>query len=609
MLQTISLRKKVILPLLAGAALLLLLATFFTSQNLERRFQEKTRLRAEVIANAIGYAAQSFKFGSELQRFVSSLGADRDVKRIVVVGGHPLRVVASTHNAVRGLPIDALPSAAVRAALMHVLAGKEEDGFDKEGSRNEGSHIEGSHNEGSHIEEYAGFHDDDIEGTRDFFFALHLILAQPNSTRSGLEHGAVVVVMDTQPLKNELWQSTREMLFAAFLSIAGAGMLVWLTLQRFVLAPLDTMAATLKQRALGNSAARSDIHSRDELGHLAVTVDALFDQLDQEEHARAEAESALHSHRRELHETNEILRSRNLALEDANQKLAASQSQLLQTGKMAAIGQLAAGVAHEINNPIGYINSNLRALDHYVSDILHALSAYETLENDALQNDALENASPLTQTLQELQTLKERLDLSFIRSDLPKLVHETREGSDRITTIVRSLRDFSRSDANEPWQMANIEKGLDASLNIAWNELKHKADVIKEYGGVGEIECMPSQLNQVFLNLMINAGHAMAERGNIWIRTERTPDRVFIEVADSGTGIAPDLIEKIFDPFFTTKPVGKGTGLGLAVSYGIIQKHGGEISVTSCLGMGTTFRIGLPLVHPETAPADKDATA
>jgi signal transduction histidine kinase len=266
-------------------------------------------------------------------------------------------------------------------------------------------------------------------------------------------------------------------------------------------------------------------------------------------------------------------------------KLQEAQSQLLQSEKLASIGQLAAGVAHEINNPVGYISSNLGSLDNYIKDLFSMLDAYE-------QAEILMGGDPAS--LQELQALKQSLDIKFLKEDIVDLVNESQEGVKRVKQIVQDLKDFSHVDQAE-WQWADLHKGLDSTLNVAHNEIKYKADVIKAYGDVPHVECIASQLNQVFMNLMVNAAHAIEERGTITVRTGRRDEEVYVEVADTGKGIPPEHLKRIFDPFFTTKPVGKGTGLGLSLSYGIVSKHGGRFEVESEVGKGTTFRVWLPV--------------
>lgn len=196
--------------------------------------------------------------------------------------------------------------------------------------------------------------------------------------------------------------------------------------------------------------------------------------------------------------------------------------------------------------------------------------------------------------------MREQVELSYLKEDIPALMRESREGIVRVRKIVQDLKDFSRVDENQEWQWANLHQGIDSTLNIVSNEVKYRADVIKEYGDIPDVECLPSQINQVIMNLVVNAAHAMGnERGVITIRSGTLDENVWIEVADNGAGIPEENLTRIFDPFFTTKAIGKGTGLGLSLSYGIIQKHGGSIKVASQRGAGTTFRIMWPIHHNE----------
>jgi two-component system, NtrC family, sensor kinase len=282
------------------------------------------------------------------------------------------------------------------------------------------------------------------------------------------------------------------------------------------------------------------------------------------------------------------LRERNAELEIANAKLKGAQEQVVQSEKLASIGQLAAGVAHEINNPIGYVNSNLSTLQTYVSQLLTAI---ETLAA------ALSRKGGAT-TIAEVQEIRQRFDIDFLATDLPQLLIESREGIERVCKIVRDLKDFSRSDRGEAWVSADLQRGLESTLNIVWNELKYKAQIVKTFGDPPPIECLPSELNQVFMNILMNAGQAIKERGVITVSTGCSGDKVWVAIGDDGEGIPADVLPRIFDPFFTTKPVGSGTGLGLAISYGIIAKHHGTIEITSVPGQGTLLRIELPIKQP-----------
>jgi signal transduction histidine kinase len=206
----------------------------------------------------------------------------------------------------------------------------------------------------------------------------------------------------------------------------------------------------------------------------------------------------------------------------------------------------------------------------------------------------MNEAEMTTETQNVLATLKEKIDLVYLREDVANLLSESVDGLQRVKRIVQDLKDFSHVDESEK-QSANLEMGLDSTLNVIWNELKYKTEVVKDYAGIPNIICMPAQINQVFMNLLMNAGQAIEDKGKITIRTRQEGENVWVEVEDTGKGIKPEHLERIFDPFFTTKPVGKGTGLGLSLSYGIVQKHGGRIEVKSEVGNGSVFRVVLPL--------------
>ena len=272
-------------------------------------------------------------------------------------------------------------------------------------------------------------------------------------------------------------------------------------------------------------------------------------------------------------------------------KLEEAHNQLLQSEKLASIGQLAAGVAHEINNPIGFVNSNLGVLKKYVSNLLQIIDLYESgrhfLAADAVLQGRIEQACATA-------------DLEFLRNDIETLISESIEGATRVRRIVQDLRDFSRVDSAE-WQSADLHAGLESTLNVVWNEIKFKADVVREFGTLPPVECRLSQVNQVFMNLLVNAAQAIPEHGTITLRSGCVGDKAWISISDTGQGVPQELMTRIFDPFFTTKPVGKGTGLGLSVSYGIIAKHGGHIDVQSEPGQGATFTVWLPVRRQDAA--------
>ncbi len=270
-------------------------------------------------------------------------------------------------------------------------------------------------------------------------------------------------------------------------------------------------------------------------------------------------------------------------------KLEDTQKQLLQSEKLAAIGQLAAGVAHEINNPMGYIRSNLATLRGYAADLIEVINAYQEAESFLPADAAVRN---------RIDKAKQKADLPFLTKDMSSLIAESIDGAERVRRIIQDLKDFSRQGDSD-WERVDLHECLESAVNMVWNEIKYKVELVRDYGKLPPIECIPSRLSQVFVNLLVNAAQAIPERGSIAISTRSLGDHVEIAIADTGTGIPADAITKVFDPFFTTKAVGKGTGLGLSVSHGIVQNHGGEIDVVSQEDHGTTFTVRLPVEPPK----------
>ncbi len=276
-----------------------------------------------------------------------------------------------------------------------------------------------------------------------------------------------------------------------------------------------------------------------------------------------------------------------------NLKLTEAHNQLLQSEKMASIGQLAAGVAHELNNPIGFVHSNLGTLKTYIDDIFQIAAVCEAAATEA--------GNP--EDFARIQAIKMEKDFAYIKTDIYQLLAESVEGLQRVKKIVQDLKDFSRPGETE-WQWADLNQGIESTLNIVWNELKYKCTVKKSYGELPQVRCLAAQLNQVFMNLLVNAAQAIETKGEIVISTSTLDaDTVQIRISDTGKGIQPEHMNRLFEPFFTTKPVGKGTGLGLSITWGIIKKHAGRIEVTSEEGKGTTFTITLPVEPPETDAA------
>lgn len=251
---------------------------------------------------------------------------------------------------------------------------------------------------------------------------------------------------------------------------------------------------------------------------------------------------------------------------------------------MASIGQLAAGLAHEINNPMGFVTSNLNTLGRYVDRLVEFL---------AIQSDALQASAPLAK-VKKLNLVRKKMKVDYIREDAVELLAESLEGALRVKEIVGNLKNFSRTDEAKI-QETDINASLESALKIVWNELKDKARVIREFSDLPMVRCNTQQINLVFLNLLVNAADAIPKQGEITLKTRQEGDVVLVSVSDTGIGIPARIRERVFEPFFTNKGVGNGIGLGLSMSYDIVKKHGGELTLESKEGKGTTFTVRLPV--------------
>lgn len=298
----------------------------------------------------------------------------------------------------------------------------------------------------------------------------------------------------------------------------------------------------------------------------------------------------------ELKKINEELLCANGELEQANRELKTAHAKLLQQEKMASIGMLAAGVAHEINNPIGYIHSNMGTLLKYVDKIMEMFQIYDAI----IEETATHVGDGCRNPKEKIETKKRELRMDYVLEDLAALARESSEGTTRVKKIVADLKNFSHADDEKPAH-ADINELLETTLNIVWNELKYKTEVTKNYADLPLVRCYPMQLNQVFMNLLVNAAQAIEKQGRIDITTRQEGDNVIVSIADDGCGIPGESLPKIYDPFFTTKPVDKGTGLGLSVACDIIQRHQGKIEVKSQAGVGTEFTLTIPMSEDHDA--------
>jgi two-component system, NtrC family, sensor kinase len=349
--------------------------------------------------------------------------------------------------------------------------------------------------------------------------------------------------------------------------------------------PLKTLIRSASTIAHGNFKERVPIRSSDEVGILASTFNDM-----------ARALSAREIQLQELNrDLEDMVRDRTLELENSHEALKrayldlqSAHEQLVQTEKMASLGQLVAGIAHEIKNPLNFIYGNTGFLADYTQKLQIIVESFEKLPSVSEQDRA------------EMSKMKEGIHYAFIKEDLKTLIDNFTEGARRINTIVTDLRTFSRMDTDTVSEV-DLHASLELSLNLLRNAYKNRIEIHKEYGDIPKITGYAGKLNQVFMNLLSNAFHAVQGQGDVWIRTRRNDDRVEVEIDDNGVGIPKEHMNRIFEPFFTTKPVGQGTGLGLSISYGIIEQHQGRIHVTSVPQKGSSFVVSLPVNREKVA--------
>lgn len=300
---------------------------------------------------------------------------------------------------------------------------------------------------------------------------------------------------------------------------------------------------------------------------------------------REEAEQLLEMRTRKLNETNE-------KLEHTVEELKTKNLAMVQQEKLASIGLLAAGIAHEINNPIGFVKSNLEVLKGYFESIQRALRAYDAFFNSLQEND---HGQEMAVEFKQLQSLLEDLDIEYVTEDSFNSIQESLSGAVRVQDIVRDLNAFSRDEGTDQRTKCDLNKCIEGSIKLVWNEIKLKCKIHRHYGDIPDIYCYLTQVTQVFINIIMNAVHEMGTEGELEIRTRVEKTNIRVEFIDTGPGIDEDNLVKLFDPFFTTKAVGMGTGLGLYVSHGLIQKHRGAIWAENEPGKGAKIIITLPI--------------
>lgn len=334
-----------------------------------------------------------------------------------------------------------------------------------------------------------------------------------------------------------------------------------------------------------NESSRIPVNSDDEIGQLSIEFNKLIDNLELEFSQKDQFEDMLQNFNHQLEEKvkarTQQLEQKNQILNKTNTELQTAQRQLLHAEKMASVGQLAAGVAHEINNPVGYVLSNVKTLEDYIR------SLKKVIESSAKAVETSDKLSPM------IEAIMADNDVEFICEDIGSLLNESEQGLQRVQEIVMGLKSFSHADADE-MKPADINECIQNTLSMVNNQLKYHCKVYTNLCENSTLNCHAGRLSQVFTNLLVNAGQAIDKDGVIKIHTVNEAGKFKIYFVDNGAGISPGNLKKLFDPFFSTKAEGEGTGLGLSISYGIIKEHSGTIEVKSVVGKGTCFIVSLP---------------
>jgi len=368
-----------------------------------------------------------------------------------------------------------------------------------------------------------------------------------------------------------------------FATIIGSVMLLiffgaWI-LSRHLIRPITGLKETALDIARGNYTRRVNVRSSDEIGILAKAFNQMAGTIEERQNELEQINRDLEGM---VHERTQALQESNRELRQAIQDLQDTQDQLIQAEKMASLGQLIAGIAHEIKNPLNFIYGNTEFLAEYVEKIRQYI---------AFAEDRIDQGE---EGLESIRQFSQDQNLDFIMEDLKNLSINIHDGADRIKSIVNDLRSFARAPSDSPME-ADLRKVLDMCLNLLRNQYKNRIRIHREYTEIPLIRVYLGKMEQVFLNLITNAIQAIDAEGDIWVKMGCSQNTVWVEIEDTGRGVPDDIENKIFEPFFSTKDVGEGTGLGLSISYSIVQQHGGAIKVLKRDGGGSIFRVELPL--------------
>lgn len=407
-------------------------------------------------------------------------------------------------------------------------------------------------------------------------------------TESGIVFGRVEIGINTDSVVSAIQHSRQLSITIAIIEMFLVAVFSFL-LGTYLTRQLKVLRKTASEISKGNYSVQIPVKSNDEVAEVAHAFNRMTSVLLETRIARDAADEDLkelnHTLEDRVKRRTDEINKKIVELQSSNQKLAETQAKLVQSEKLASIGQLAAGIAHEINNPIGFVRSNLNTLSDYVQTYQKLNKLYKKRES----HEGDENNLSV-----EIQNLEKKEDIEYINEDVTELISDAIEGTTRIRDIVQGLQDFSNTN-EDGRSSCDINECITSVLKSVINELENKASIETNLSAVPLVSVNQDEINQVLVNILINAGHAIDNSGKITICTIARDGHIEISISDNGSGIREEDIGKLFDPFFTTKPVGQGTGLGLSISFGIINDHNGEISVESELGVGTTFTIRLPL--------------
>lgn len=384
--------------------------------------------------------------------------------------------------------------------------------------------------------------------------------------------GSVEILISTKNHDQFVQAHLYKLVIQSMIIFITLAILLFFSFRKMITDPIHQLALQASRLKEGDLNQKIEIDKTGELNRLATVLEQMRISVKR-------SQDEIKAHNKLL---DERVAERTEELRLTNQKLLEMHSQLLQADKMAAVGQLSAGVAHEINNPIGFVSSNLETLKEWLQDLFVLIDYYQEIIDDD------KRLLPLA------AEKRQQVDFDYLKNELPIMLSETQGGLYRVRDIVKNLKEFSYV-TESVWQQADLIKGLNSTLNIMNHDIKYKAKLVLDLQALPLVECIPSQINQVFLNIVVNACQAIENKGVITIKSEQINDNVCISIKDNGIGIDEESSAHLFEPFYTTKPVGVGTGLGLSISYGIIHAHHGRLEVDSKINQGTMFKIYLPI--------------